>query len=1069
MVPSSDPPPQHGTILRSSSSGWYHPPTALLSMVPFSDPPPQHGTILHLSMVPSSDCPPQHDGIQMFLRQLTTYQDWELRITFEYFREDLIYIVEFLDAHRLLSELKSRNIPEVENFLESSVCAISLLNHILKCGRKAIIGFWESLYVLQYCRSHPNLAALLSEIIHTGETLVKNILLDEHGPTLTTELQEIQMQHRAHLQQKTQDLTEKKPPGTTHGRKCFYISNRYVNLVLASTHHFRQLSQDELTKAGEMFEGCFQKTRSGLQNIALSRLFQWCHRLKCVPHMVIASGLAGIGKSTLIQKFVYDWVNKKHYQRFSFVFSFTFRKLNRLNKVSLEDMILDQYPYLQDQLHNILQEPEQLLFIFDGLDESTHHMDFSSSRLCANTKQRCCINMIVVSLLKKTLLEGCSVLMSSRPTKLSLITTNVFQRIVEIMGFSGKKKRMFFENFFQDEELERMAFEYVRENDSLYTFCYIPSYCWIICTVLSMYFKAPPTHKKQLLLSLPKTPTQLFVIFVAHILFNHTQDKERAPEMLTSLGRMADYGVTNRIIIFDKRHLKSFQVDTSSHLFSSFMAESAENDHVTYSFIHLIFQEFFAALIHYLQFSPENLADLLTEGRSCPNVHGEWVLRFVCGLSDNTTRAILKPYLGELSTEASKEVINWLVSILESEMLESYKKDKRRLLNVFFYLFESRNKALVSQTLKPFKCFEFFRVQHTPLHCAVLAFILDCCEEIEKLHLNECHIGSEGLERLSPVLHTIKDISIFTNDLKDNAMESICSALTHDRCKIQKLNLSDNAFTSSCCAQLASGIGSNRTLRALDLSYNNLVGPDFDDLITNLSNPLCQIEELSLRGTGLTNSSCPQLASVINSNQALTKFDLSYNNLEGPVFADLVASLSHPSCRLEELLLRYTGLSDRSLTQLASGINDNRSLRRLDLSENKVDGDHFSDLIAALSSPTCRVEELKLCGINLTDEQMPLLVQLSNNKSLKYLEFSSNAISERSADHIRDLIQASSSLQEIRVLGTDLLDPMTRYRNIFRRSKRKPEKAGKFPSRTENFHLVKPRNVDSWLALIPHL
>ncbi|XP_018424335.1 PREDICTED: protein NLRC3-like [Nanorana parkeri] len=118
---------------------------------------------------------------------------------------------------------------------------------------------------------------------------------------------------------------------------------------------------------------------------------------------------------------------------------------------------------------------------------------------------------------------------------------------------------------------------------------------------------------------------------------------------------------------------------------------------------------------------------------------------------------------------------------------------------------------------------------------------------------------------------------------------------------------------------------------------------------------------------------------------------------------------------MEELLLRYTRLSDRSLTQLASGISDNQSLRRLDVSENKLDGDHFGDLVAALSSPTCRVEGITLCGINLIDEQMPVFTRLSQNRNLKYLEFSSNAISDRSAGYIVELIRTSSSLQEIRL------------------------------------------------------
>lgn len=42
------------------------------------------------------------------------YLDCDLRLIYEYFWDDLIYIVESLDTHRLLSELKSHDIPKLE-------------------------------------------------------------------------------------------------------------------------------------------------------------------------------------------------------------------------------------------------------------------------------------------------------------------------------------------------------------------------------------------------------------------------------------------------------------------------------------------------------------------------------------------------------------------------------------------------------------------------------------------------------------------------------------------------------------------------------------------------------------------------------------------------------------------------------------------------------------------------------------------------------------------------------------------------------------------------------------------
>ncbi|CAI9616888.1 unnamed protein product [Staurois parvus] len=117
-----------------------------------------------------------------------------------------------------------------------------------------------------------------------------------------------------------------------------------------------------------------------------------------------------------------------------------------------------------------------------------------------------------------------------------------------------------------------------------------------------------------------------------------------------------------------------------------------------------------------------------------------------------------------------------------------------------------------------------------------------------------------------------------------------------------------------------------------------------------------RIEELQLSYTHLTDSSCPHLASGIRNNPTLRTLDLSVNNLEGPHFRDLMAALT--TSRIEGLLLHNTHLTDSSCPHLASGIRNNPTLRTLNLSRNNLEGPHFRDLMAAL--PTSRIEELQL-------------------------------------------------------------------------------------------------------------
>ncbi|XP_077321214.1 NACHT, LRR and PYD domains-containing protein 3-like isoform X1 [Lithobates pipiens] len=975
------------------------------------------------------------EDTEKFHEQLCANNDPSLRRIYEYYRDDLTHILENLNPHAVLVELNSRNVLNTDKYLsmekEASFFSHTLLQDIENLGREAVIGLWESLFALQQDHPHPNLLAVLGEMNQTGKGLVDQILLDELGYSLAPKLNDLQKKHKQHLMEKTETLVEHRPPGTTLEPQRFPINERYVNLIVVSTDQFRQRPQNELIQTGVKHEECLKKTQTRLEHISPNRLFRWNHQSQCVPHAVMVSGVPGIGKTTLMQKFVYDWVTGKHYQRFAFLFFFRFRDLNRLGEVSLEEMILHQYPHLESQIGDILQDPERLLFIFDGLDESVHQMDFRSSTL-SNSKQRTHFGEIVVSLVRQSLLKGCSVLITSRPTRLASVDTGVFQRIAEIMGFLHEDRLTFFNNFFGNEELLEKAFHYVQENDTLYTFCYIPSYCWIICTVLSMCFRAQPTITDQLMTSLPKTVTQLFVTFVSNILANHCLNKNgghAAQELLTSIGWMAEHGVMNHLIVFDERHLESFNVRNDRHLFSCFMMESGQPPYVDYTFLHLTLQEFFAALVHFINYNPESLQKTLDKAESYKDGRAEIFIRFLCGLSDTSTRSMFKTHMGELSTQAARHVITWIQKkTAEEQRSDKPIKGSRELPNVFYYLHESRNKALVSQCIASKKV-DFCSFPLSPLDCSVLSFILQSRRETEEIKLRACNVPSEGLRKLIPALHTIKSLSLYNNqlthsscphlasgirnnqtlrtlDLAENNLEGphfrdLMEALTTSR--IEELLLNNNHLTDSSCPHLASGIRNNQSLRRLDLEENNLEGPNFRDLMVALTTS--RIEDLQLDRNQLTDSSCPHVASGIRNNQTLRILSLSYNNLEGPHFSDLMAALT--TSRIEELRLVNTHLTDSSCPHLTSGIRNNQTMRTLNLSYNNLDGCNFSDLMEALT--TSRIEELHLYNNGLTDSSCPhLAIGIRNNQTMRTLDLSHNNLQ---GPHFRDLMEALTTSQ----------------------------------------------------------
>ncbi|XP_068107513.1 NACHT, LRR and PYD domains-containing protein 12-like isoform X2 [Hyperolius riggenbachi] len=822
--------------------------------------------------------------------------------------------METVEIQKLLIHLNKWITLDVEYFMDikkqGGCFAGVLLDEIMERGRDDLIQFWESLYILQNeDDAHPNLLSLLGELSQGGCSM-EQILLDKEGYPMIPSLKGVWETHKQYLLQITEKLEEKQPPGTNMDNQSYSITERFVDLMVTARQNMKR-SKEELEKMGGVQEYHMQKKQGGLERIAPNRLFRWCHRYGRVPRTVLVSGVPGIGKTTFMQKFVFDWVNGKLYQRFSFVFFFKFRKLNHLSEVSLEELICTEYPHMESHLKTILKSPERLLFIFDGLDESKHNLDFTSNELCSNTQCKRNLSVIVTSVIQQTLVSGCSVLVTSRPTHLASIETGVFQRITEIMGFCSGDRKKYFEQFFSPYlDLSDRVFKYVQENDALYTFCYIPSYCWIICTVLSIYFKPQPTNHTPLQ-SLPKTITQLFVTYVANMLSNHSIDTAGAKELLASLGGLAEYHLKNqKTLVFEERDIQNFKIDTSSPLLSSFIIESREESKTTFSFLHLTIQEFFTALVQYLTYRPDNMELILQKARNFEDGYGQMVLPFLCGLSDSSTWSSLKCFLKELPTEPSKKVITWLqtlVPIITKRGKDA--EDKMKCMTVLSYFSESRNKALVHKCLGSNSTLEFSEFYLTPLHCTVLGFILESCKGAEYLDLDSCYIHSEGLKRLAPFLHMVKDIRLSKNDLKDEDAEVLRYVLTKPNCRIQKLILRNNGFTDKLCSTLAHAIRSSPSLRLLDVSRNNLAGPGLKDLVTTVSAPSCQIEHLMLQQGKLTDNYAKDLLRL-SENPNLKKLDLSLNFFTDRS-AGIIRELMQKSPHMEEIKINTNDFSEQ--------------------------------------------------------------------------------------------------------------------------------------------------------------
>ncbi|XP_072894571.1 NACHT, LRR and PYD domains-containing protein 3-like isoform X1 [Hemitrygon akajei] len=818
---------------------------------------------------------------------------------------------------------KVTELTEKGNRTESSRLFLSLVNGK---GSRARRAMWESF--VTWRTELPKLDRILREIQELGPDPQEYMNIAQGLSELPTELIDVQQKHKETLRAQTETLRVNTIL-MTEKVKVFQLVDRYAELTVISTVRDRRLVEHELLARGRDHEEWREKhLREELEKIRTEQLFQSSfsgsnYKSRC---SAAVAGVPGIGKTTMVQKMVYDWATGKLYQQFQFVFSFKFRDLNTIDCIiNLSNLVLFFYPYLRNLLETLWKNPEVMLFIFDGLDEFNDAIDFADSRratepqsTCTDPGFKCKVSDIVYSLIQHKLLPGCSVLVTTRPTALHLLEKAEISVWAEILGFVGEKRKEYFFRHFKDQTVAAAVFKHVKENEILYTMSYNPSYCWILALALGPFFTQRVRDPQRV----PKTITQLYSYHIYNILKNHGREIESPRDVLLRVGQMAFRGVFDKKIVFTDGDLINYNLQPSQFL-SGFLMELLERQDsvqcVVYAFPHLTIQEFVAAVAQFLNPHPGDILKFLTEAHNTTDGRFEVFLRFVAGLSSPMTARGLEEFLGPFPHQTTCRVIDWVKEEVKRQSGNTWSEaGKRSLLNTLHYLFESQNRGLAQASLGSVETLSFSGRTLTPIDCTVLSHVIGLCDTIKHLDLAVCNIECEGIQRLGPGLHKCQELGLGRNELGDSGVKLVSAALRNPECKIQKLWLNYVGLTDSGVEDLVSALSTNPSLTELSLNNNKLGDSGVKSVSAALRNPECKIQKLELGDVGLTDSGVEDLVSALSKNRSLTVLDLELNSLTDrsvPTLRRLILTL--PSLKLIQLgENRFSGTGEKELRSL---------------------------------------------------------------------------------------------------------------------------------------------------------
>ena len=830
-------------------------------------------------------------------------------------------------------------------------------------------------------------------------------------------------------------------PGEGNKPKDLKLDQIYTNLIIhpeRAYYHFPENRREQLK--------VYPKPEANLSPKRPGDIVDDNHK------NILIVGRPGIGKSLFCTKFIRDWASdclfdeaetSRPLLRFVIAFLVKFKRLNSTANLNLRELLnCSEFSTVNvtDEIWDyILENPNKVVIIFDGIDEFSARKGIQGddSIYKDSVEVKMPLHALYTKIVSGKVLDGATVLTTTRPSAVSCIRDIKFSRVVEILGFSSGQVENYVQKFTgDDKDAGETIWQHIRNNLNLFSLCYIPVNCFIICSCLQYMLQNFCSSSTHTLASLPTKLTHIYSFAVKLFYFRHS-DKyrtetvgqeeifktfdeldEETKERFKELGRIAFNGITEGRYTFESDEVRKMEDCGLLYRLPDLKVVARRPDKgpkAQYSFVHLTIQEFLAA---------KHITDNMEEAelREFVSEHitdDAWpvVLQFVAGLLSDRDKPLTDIFtdLLPVSTayeEEEQELEPGIVTCWPS------KKDKSLALKLLYCLYEiDAEDSVVRNKIRNigFSALVFKSCQLGPVDCTAVVNFLKMHSEILMINLSLNEIGCLGCKEISEFL-------VFSTSVNDSN-------------KLSSLNLSHNIVTNEGVKYLAEALKcTNCKLNSLNLAYNKLTDEGVKYLAEALKHRNCELSCLNLADIQLTDDGVKYLAeALMHGNCKISSLKFADKKLTDKGVKYLTEALTHDNCKLNSLDLWQTNMTDVGAKYLAEALkHSNCKLSSLNLWQiGNVTDEGVKYLTEALKHSNCKLSSLNLWQIgNVTDEGVKYLAEaLKHSKcNLKSLDLWQSNVTDEGVKYLAEALKHSNcKLNSLDLWQTNVTDEGVKY------------------------------------------